>query len=308
MARSSRKTSLVDLPPWTGTRIRVGLNWFGWEKPSTGGLFDVDNFRITTSDLLSHQPVQSEQSQNGSIATDCWQWASENRAAIGTMVGLAALTAGSVKAARYLAGRVGQGAETALASSLEAGLNRTNSSAELALAKGKASVLPNLASRVELPYSLPVPRTPLALTPLQTDMQTLLAKMAAARSRTATVGEVSGYEQMLAQMAAAGKLPASFRAALEAAPIAAAGAGKQPLTAAEWLLHATHDGGAHHAGPITDDLLRDLLGIDPKPGTRSLVDETLLQLRRSEGDSNPFSRFMPGLRFEMPALSVRPKG
>ncbi len=74
----------------------------------------------------------------------------------------------------------------------------------------------------------------------------------------------------------------------------------------QWVRLTMHDAGPTHSAPLVDQSMRELLGFDPKPGTFSMIDETLINAERAD-PSNPFSKFMPGLRFEMPGLSVRAK-
>lgn len=74
----------------------------------------------------------------------------------------------------------------------------------------------------------------------------------------------------------------------------------------QWVRLTTHDAGPAQSAPLVDKSLRELLGFEPQAGSLPVLDEALLNAERAD-PANPFSRFMPGLRFEMPGLSVRSK-
>lgn len=283
----------------------------GYWATQQAGLFLVDNFRITNSELLNSAPAPAESQSGNNLASSCWEWVKDHKEAIGVTV---AVAAGSAIAAKFVLGRLGQGTEGALAS----GLNK--------IVSGTRTAADEVLARAQRPAGLPVGAGKvLSELPLHVDATEVMARIQASQARQRAAAAASGHstaqalESLLSHSAPPAPTPGGALAHLEGAATHLEGAysgfavdaAENPQTSAEWILRATHDGGAHHAGPFiqNDPLLKDLLGLTPRNGTRRWVDETLIHMGAGAEDDLPTAaaRHMPGLRFEMPALSVRPK-
>ncbi len=279
---------------FTNGRLWARLAVKGWARQLAIEGIDVDdNFKISRSEFLTPE----DKSGGSSLASECWHWLGENKLAIGATVGLAV---GSVAAAKFLGPVLAAKAEGAMVAATSSTAERAIPAVVQPLAQNTVLdtrvLLAQLTARAEA-----APVAGVAASNFDLKMVELLK--ARAKEQTMTIG---GFRQMMGDAAAQTGRGGGFPAAYEGAPAGSYMASANEQHTYDWWYRTIHDGGAHHAGVFEDGYLRDLLGVDPRLGERRMLDETLQIMRRPATDlPTELTRHTPGLRFEMPALSVR---
>ena len=253
-----------------------------------------NNFKISSSEFLTTE----DRNSGSSLASECWHWLGEHKLAIGATIGLAA---GGAAALKLLGPVLATKAEGALVAATSGAAERTVVAAAVKPVAQNAvldtrMLLAQLTARAEA-----APAAGAAVTNFDVKMMELLK--ARAKEETMTL---SGFRQMMGDAATQTGRNGGYAAGFEGAPAGSYMAGANEKHTYDWWYRTIHDGGAHHAGVFEDGYLRDLLGVDPHLGDRRMLDETMMILRRPPTDlPTELARHAPGLRFEMPALSVR---